>query len=287
LHNEEQYSTARDTARILAAAMENEMFRTIFGTTHYTVPATNKSEARELSTGNFLMSTDTMRLYYDTRVVGSRTGVTETGFRGIASVAEHNGLRFISIVTGAMSEMAENGYSVKKYGGYDETIELLDLGFHGYKAVQLLYENQVLTQCGVINGDCQLTLGTREAISVVLPSDVSRESLSYRYDNSLVEVEAPIEKDTQLSSVEVWYGNICIAKADLYAMNKVSVLQKQDDLQYVDNEKSSWSVFWICAGIVLAIIIFAVVVVGGVRSARRAAADKRSRRYRKDRRRSR
>ena len=41
LHDPEHVSTARDMARLLRAAMQNEMFRTIFATARYTVPPTN------------------------------------------------------------------------------------------------------------------------------------------------------------------------------------------------------------------------------------------------------
>lgn len=286
-HNDNQYSTARDTARLLAVAMENETFRTIFATTHYTIPATNKSDARELSTGNFLMSKDTMSRYFDSRVVGSRTGVNIAGFRGIASVAEHKGLRFISIITGSVSEMSANGYYTEKYGGFDETIELLDLGFSGFNPVQLFYDDQILTQQTVLNGDCQVSLGTKETFSAILPVNTSSDVLTFKYSSTFADLEAPIEKGEKLSSVEVWYGSICIAKTDLYAMNKVSVIQQQNDTQIDDNEKEPWPVWLTVIVVVLLVVMFVFVTTWGVRMVRRATVNKRSRLHRKNRRRSR
>ena len=56
LHDEETYTTARDVCRITDKALENEVFRAMFTAETYTVPKTNKSEARELWTTNYMMS---------------------------------------------------------------------------------------------------------------------------------------------------------------------------------------------------------------------------------------
>ena len=123
--------------------------------------------------------------------------------------------------------------------------------------------------------------------SVILPVNTSPDILSYRYTSTSANLEAPIEKGDKLSSVEVWYGSICIAETDLYAMNKVSVIQSLDDTQLVDNEKNSWPDYLIVAVIVLIVSIGVFGGIWGIRYLRRMVSDKRSRRYRQNRRRSR
>ena len=88
LHDKEQYTTARDIARILAKAVENEAFCDAFGAVYYTVEPTNKADVRYLSTENYMMNDDMDVNYYDTRVTGSRTGVNNDYTRNVASVAE-------------------------------------------------------------------------------------------------------------------------------------------------------------------------------------------------------
>ena len=74
LHSQQQYTTARDSARILAAAIKNEDFYRIFTATKHTIGETNKTPLRNLLSGNLLMDPNS-KLYYDSRVVGGRTGV--------------------------------------------------------------------------------------------------------------------------------------------------------------------------------------------------------------------
>lgn len=56
LHDPNHYSTAWDIYLITREAMKNETFMKICGTAAYVVPATNKSEERELYTTNSLIS---------------------------------------------------------------------------------------------------------------------------------------------------------------------------------------------------------------------------------------
>lgn len=57
LHNPNHYTTAWDMYKITQAAMKYEQFMTICNTKAYEVPATNKSDVRELHSTNFLIST--------------------------------------------------------------------------------------------------------------------------------------------------------------------------------------------------------------------------------------
>lgn len=284
LHDDAQHITARDAARILNAALKNEVFYKIFTAEEYTVPSTNKSEDRELVTGNFMMD-ESSRLYYDSRVIGGRTGVTEDGMRCLASVAENDTMRLICVVMGAESVYQEDGYTAVSVGGYKETTALLDAGFNGYRSVQILFANQALKQSSVIDGDSDVVLGPQISISTVLPADTTISDLSFRYaENNLY---APITAGDRLSSVQVWYGGLCVAEADLYAMNSVehiNTLQTNDQAQHSD---SLWSGTLITILIILGGVLALFVILRFGNKIRIMLLLKRSKRYRRSRRRSR
>jgi len=284
LHDEAQYTTARDAARILNAAMSNDLFRTVFTTYSHMVPATNMSSERALISGNSLMDT-TSKLYYDARVIGGRTGVTEDGRRCLASVAENNGMQMICIVMGSKTVYQEDGYSAIAVGGYHETTELLDKGLDGYKAVQILFANQSLRQVAVSDGDSDVVMGPQISVSAVLPETVTMNDLSMRYSDEAV--QAPITPGQRISSVEIWHGNMCVAQAELFAMN--SVRQKNSIITSVEEQTNdeAWKtvvLVAICILFVLALIIF---VPRFVKRMRLLIVRNRSKQYRRNRRRSR
>ena len=246
LHDDQQRTTVRDMGKILDAAMSNEIFAAAFGTEKYTVNATNKSEERSLLTGNYLMSTEDVEYYYDSRVTGGRTGVTTEGYRNIAVSAESETMELISIIAGAESKISDYGY-VEVFGGYTETSELLDMCFDNYKISQVVYDGQVLTQMPVANGECDVVLGPGNNALAVLPYNVTIADLSYRYPSSGMNFNAPIKKGDLISSVQVWYKNMCVAEADLYAMNDVDYFQidspQQEIIQSGNGSTGVWVVF--------------------------------------------
>ena len=165
LHDENQYTTARDLCKILSAALTYDAFRTYFGTSNYTVPATNLHKERNLSSNNFFINKDSVAIYYDGRVTGGRTGVTAEGLRNIASLSESGNMEIICIVTDSASKLTEYGRT-EKYGGFDETIDLLDAAYSGYSRRQIIFPNQTLRQESVLNGDNDLFITSYEGIFV-------------------------------------------------------------------------------------------------------------------------
>lgn len=292
LHHEEQYTTARDLCRILLTAIKNDTFYKIFSTVNYTVPATNLSEERVMTTGNFMMSKpDGMEIYFDDRVTGGRTGMTEDGGRCLAVCAESNGMQLISILMGAKSVYADDGYNTRIYGSFKETSAILDAGFNGFKIAQILFENQVLTQRPVINGENQVFLGTNASASTILPENITSSDLSYRYEDIYQEVLPPIASGQILSHVQVWYGNICVAQSDLFSLNDVRSVDDKIFQPPVSEEKDVLGVAVRVILIGLAVFAFVFAVLFLLRRIRKRALinaeKKRSRRYRRNRRRSR
>ena len=223
LHHEEQVTTAKDVCRVLLEALKHESFRKFFGTVHYTVPATNLSEERLISTNNFLTNSEDVAIYLDTRVTGGRTGVTSEGFRNIASIAQSGSMEVICIVMGCKSTMLENSNKVDIYGGFPETTKLLNQAFEGNTVRQIIFQNQIIRQQSVLNGDNDLFIAAKENVFAVLPEHYTLDDLSMRFSESADLSQAPIAKGQPLGTVQVMYGDSCIAQTELYAAGNVAV----------------------------------------------------------------
>ena len=286
LHDNAQHTTARDVAKILAAAVQNQLFCEIFGARYYSVPATNKSAERHLATQNYLMNNDDVVIHYDERVTGSRTAVANDRSRSIASVAKVNDMQLISVVIGAKSQYASDGYTTLVFGGFNETKQLLDLGFNGYKTAQILFKDQVLRQIVAPGGSSDVFVGALNGASSVIPDSVGSDELVYRFTNE-VSLTAPIEKGQFVSTLEIWCENVCVAQTDLYAMN--SVIPK--DLLFAENKDPNSGLIWkiivyvLLAGVTVVVVGFIGLAL--VRASRIARAKRDSRRNSRNRRRSR
>ena len=126
LPDENQHTTAHDMALITKAAIDNESFRTIAGTTSYTIPATNVSGGERVLTNNFSMLNNTNASYYQ-YCLGGREGYTEASGSTLVCGAEKNGVSLIAVVLqGASGTTAAEAVSLLNYGF--DNFQLLSLG---------------------------------------------------------------------------------------------------------------------------------------------------------------
>ena len=256
LHDEDQYTTARDIAKILSHATRNETFAKIIGSKDYVVPATNKKGERTLTTNNYLISRSVMSLYYDPRVTGGRTGVSNNGARCLAATAKQGSMHLISVVMGCKNVYGSGG-SISTFGGFPETTALLDKGFQGLRAVEIFFPGQTLKQYPLANADSNLYIGVHDSFKAVLPSGVGTDDLRFVYQETGA-LAAPIEKNASFGTVNVYYGTNCIVSAPLFTLNKVQVLE--NDIiadRHEDNAKriSAGAVLAIVAAIFIAVLL--------------------------------
>lgn len=251
LHSQDQYTSARDIGKILALALKNETFCKIFSAKTYTVPETNKHASRSLLTQNYLMNNADTDIYFDNRVTGSRTAAANDRTRHVASVAEVNGMKMVCIVMGAESQYEEDGYSIKVFGGYEETTKLLNVAFKGFKPAQILHPEQIVKQVNVLNGSSYLSVGALDCAFSVIPSEMESENLIYKYVQ-MQDLSAPIVRGEKIGVLQIWCGTVCIGQTDLISMNNVTVTGAEFGENILPTEKSNLTP--------IVLIVFAVVI---------------------------
>lgn len=288
LHDPNSVTTARDICRLLDYALDNETFRAMFDATEYTIPATNKSEARTIVTTNHFTSKATIKKYYDERVTGGKTGSTNEAGRCLAITAEGEGMELLSIVMGAQPTYEPDGVNLATFGSFEETKELLDYAFENYSCRQLLYQGQALVQYPVTGGGNHVVAGPAETRYAVLPKGTEMKDLTWIYGDAVGAVSAPVEAGTALSSVQVWHGSKCMAYAELVAINSVPVWQAPIDPERMPVQESNvWGVILTVLGIILAIGLVALAVIFLLPVIRNTLKNSRRKNRRRDRRRSR
>ena len=289
LHDENNYTTARDICRLLDFAMDIPEFRALFCTESYTVPATNKSEERKVFTSNYMMSRETVKKYYDERVTGGKTGATDEAGRCLAATAEGNGMELLTIVMGAEPVYEEDGLSVRFFGSFEETAQLLDYALGKFECRQVFSEDQTISQYPVENGANAVVTRPASAAYTVLPKGVEGDKLTWIYGDSVGTLTAPVQAGQTISAVQVWYGSKCLAQTELVAANSVDLWQAPvvPDNPTDQNEGDSWKLVAIIGGAVLSIGALVAMVIWIRKGIRRMTVNLHRRRRRINRRRSR
>lgn len=137
LHDAAHVSTAYDLAMIAKGCMRNDVFRELVATSSYTMPATNKSDARTFKSTNRLLwdNQKATSIYvngvlrnckYD-NAIGIKTGYTSKALGCLVSAAQKDGTTLISVVLKSSD-----------LGRFADSIALFEWGFANYKTVKVL-----------------------------------------------------------------------------------------------------------------------------------------------------
>ena len=120
-------ASAHDIARILNAAVENETFRTIIGTTQYVIPQTNLTDHDRVFDTRILLKSDPAYAYEG--VIGGKTGFTDIAGCCLAAACERDGMRLIAVVMHAPDAQQAAA----------DVIKLFDYGYNNYEKTQLTH----------------------------------------------------------------------------------------------------------------------------------------------------
>ena len=281
MHEDAQVTTARDMVKIVLEAIKNEDFCRYFSALEYSLPATELSGARNLTSTNFLMSKGVTEEYYDARVTGGRTGVTDARERCLIATAQSGGLKYVAIVLGAIPSITSDG--ITRFGSYEEVGQLFDMGFKNYRITQILGTDDIIAQYPVLNGENYVVTGPSQSVSVVLPTTITVKDLSFRYQNNFTSLTAPVSKGEKLTMVQVWYNNVCIGQSPIVTKNGSVATSDYQEIEYITDDGPLTDIIIviaiICGGVIGAAGILYVYQV--IRRMIRQAQYKRRRRYRR------
>lgn len=260
-----QYSTARDLAIITDAALDNELFSEMFSLNNYTVPATNKSEERYIITTNYMMSDEYIKKYIDHRVTGGKTAAASLTDRSIICTAEVGTSRYLCIVMSAQAEVTEDGFTVLRFGSFEEAVAALDYGFQNFSVRQVVDTRQIFAQYGVAGGDNDVTVSAVKDLFTVLPNDYDVDKLLFSDVMDANLLQAPVQNGAVVGTLQVSYDGIVLGCCDLKANHYVAVsgstIQKAPFLEEEGKEPFNYKRLLILAGSAIAVVLLIVALV--------------------------
>lgn len=289
LHHDEQFTTARDTVRILREALKYPKFVEIFGTPNYRMEETNKSDSRYFVTTNYMISDEVYLYYKDSRVTGGRTGTLDNTDRCLAVTASINGGTYIAVTMGTEIYYGADGSRPYSHGSFVDTDILLNMASKS-SLVRVTDPEQIVDQLPVQGGDHHVVVGTNEVVSCVLPPEYSWDMITMRTEMVNSSLTAPVKAGTKVANVQFWYGSICIGESSLFTKIDVPLSTKVTNVPGGQDE-AGFDAGAITTALIVLGVIFAVILVlfGGlflVRTVRIAMRSARSKKRRQERRRS-
>ena len=237
LSNDNHYSSARDMSVMLLEAMRHEAFVEAFTAKEYQVPATNANDARELKNSNALIAKDSIYSQYGNYLyepaLGGKTGYTRQAGYCLASVAEKNGLRLLTVVMGCPGPLAETSAEPENF---KDTIALYQWAFDNFAYQQVLSTADILAKIPVklADDDGTASLHCTVDVTLLLPNDVppdSRELEIRLYEDRLT---APIAAGTTLGQAVIHINGKSYGPVDLVTVSEVKMARAEFIREQVD-----------------------------------------------------
>lgn len=125
LPDDDHYTTAIDLAQITRWALSVDGFAEIFATYTYTTEATNKADARPMTTTCDILN-PSQAGYYE-RATGAKLGWTVASKYTLSTAAEQGGMELICVVMGDATDTAL----------YNDTASLLDYCFANFREISV------------------------------------------------------------------------------------------------------------------------------------------------------
>ena len=221
LHDENHYTTAYDLSLITLKALENEDFVRITSTAEYTVPATNLSGERNLSTTNRLLVDSAASGFYYSKASGIKTGFTTPAQCCLISTADDGNLKLLAIIMGAPLEPDENGNWV--FRNFPEAINLFEFGFDNYHRSTVMSTLYPVAEVQVNQsaGSQTVALAPVQEVRTLIDQDYDPDEVILELSIPNKTVDAPVEAGQVLGSVTVVYQDMILGTSDLAAITAV------------------------------------------------------------------
>ena len=264
LHDEQNYTTARDTYVLTKLALENETFKEVCESTRYTVPATNMSGERVLSTTNRLQDNTTN--YYYQYAKGVKTGFTDEAGRCLVSTASYNGYNYMCLLFGCPVN-ADRLYD------FVDSAELYRWAFNNFEFKKVADTSNPIAEIGVnLSLDTDfVSLYVEEGFVSVLPKDADDSTISIVPHPAAEAVDAPIKKGQVLGTADIIYAEQTIGTVNLVSNENIEKSAMLTVLHTIKNffVSSYMKIVYILIGAIILIFIIVTISMNSKRAKKR------------------
>lgn len=255
LHDEENYTTAEDTYKLASLAIKNQTFYEVCQSARYTMPATNMSPARTLSTTNFLQDTTTN--YYYAYAKGVKTGYTDEAGRCLVSTAEYNGYRYMCILFGCTPNAGV------RYE-FNDSRNLYRWAFNNFEFKRIADTDNPVCEVGVeLSLETDFTsLYVEKSFLSVLPREADESTITVKPNIPKdYTVDAPIKKGDVIGTADIIYAEQVIGTVNLVSGESIEKSKLLSTWRSIKRGLSSVYMKLVYGAIALAVLIFIIAVI--------------------------
>ena len=232
LHDAGHYTTARDLSIITRKALTYETFREICATAEYTVPETNLSQERELTSTNLLILNNGKNYlgdngnyysYYLPEATGIKTGYTSAAGRCVISRASDGNMDLLCIIMGAGTPVMSDGSA--RFDNFVEAKKLFNYGFSNFayaKVAAAGIEPMFQMEVQYAKDKRGVVLIPSSDVNCLLPKEYDRDKVETRCElDDPKGLTAPLEQGKKVGTLYLSYDGTLVGTTELETLTAV------------------------------------------------------------------
>lgn len=216
LDSESHYTSPYDLAIITSYALDNDIFRSVFGTERMVIDENELYQARYLKNKNKL-------LFTEENCIGGKTGFTDNAGRCLVSAHEENNMTIISVVLNCQPM-------------FDECNRLTKLALNEYTMKEFVQPYNFVSDIVISESDKKDVgvIAIKGYSDVILKTEENLYEVKYNLPDSLV---APVLLNEEVGNLEVYYNGEVIYTEPLITIEDA----ENNDIKYLfDNIIDKW-----------------------------------------------
>ncbi|MBR3290056.1 MAG: D-alanyl-D-alanine carboxypeptidase [Clostridia bacterium] len=195
-----QKTTVHDMYIMLRYAMEDAELERMLSASEYSVKPVKGGEERSWENSNYMLRASSD--YYYSPVALGKTGVSDDSGKGVASVAQRDGYRYMTVVMGCPMENEDGETGTH----YDNSIALYEWAFGAFTYETVVSANQPMRRAPVLyswNTD-SVTLVSRKPLTCLVPNGLDLTTVRTEIELNQPELAAPVDRDTAVGTASVY-----------------------------------------------------------------------------------
>lgn len=255
LHDDNHYTTAKDMSLITKYALKNQIFCDIISECSCTIPATNKSEEREMHTTMDIENPESS-LYYP-YVTGVKSGFTDEAGRCLITKATKDGETYLLVTLGANRDRYYEGNMA-----FTDAVTLFEYCFAEYSIEMVTDSETALDEIAVNNG---------KSDSVKVRADSAVETLVALDDEVRItldlpeSIDAPIKAGDTVGSALIEIGDesftrTLVAMSDVEKSSNQKLLASLNGGNMLATAMDVASISLLCVSVIIVVIFISKIV---------------------------
>ena len=233
MDNENHYSTAKDIAKLLTYAYNNEKFKEVFTTSTYDILSLNTTLKGPIS----YMHSDKFNMPY---IIGGKTGNTDNAKLCLATIAKNKNHMYLLVTLESDKKVMTQHMTDSK--------AIYEYFFNNYDYIKIYKKNDEILKLKT-EYDEEIPINTNKDIIAYIDKNTDLKDLKYEFKGNKI-LKKGIKKNDKIGTYIISNKDRELYRTDIYAPKTVFIT-----FDYFINHNK---VLLICTGIILLLFILSI-----------------------------